>query len=58
MLTSPAAVCMPDGKRRRRHSQNHARRHWYAIYRSLRFRRRFGFLGGCELACESCSLCA
>ena len=32
---------MPDGKRRRRFSRNPAKRKWYAIFRSLRFRRRF-----------------
>jgi hypothetical protein len=34
---------MPDGKRKRRHSLNAAKRRWYAIHRSRRFRRRFGF---------------
>jgi hypothetical protein len=38
----------PDGRRRRRHSANEARRRWYAVYRSWRFRRRFGSLSGCE----------
>jgi hypothetical protein len=33
---------MPDGKRKRRHSPQKARRDWYARYRSLRFQRRFG----------------
>jgi len=33
---------MPDGSRKRRHSGNPFRRRWYAIYRSLRFQRRFG----------------
>ena len=32
---------MPDGKRKRRFSANHLKRKWYALYRSLRFRRRF-----------------
>ncbi len=33
---------MPDGKRKRRHSPNHAKRQWYARYRALRFGWRFG----------------
>jgi hypothetical protein len=33
---------MPDGKRKRRFSENRARRAWYAYSRSSRFRRRFG----------------
>lgn len=33
---------MPDGKRKRRHSQNKARRDWYATSRAFRFARRFG----------------
>ena len=33
---------MPDGKRKRRHSPNRAKRQWYARYRALRFGRRFG----------------
>jgi hypothetical protein len=32
---------MPDGKRKRRHSSDRAKRAWYARYRSLRFARRF-----------------
>jgi hypothetical protein len=32
---------MPDGKRKRRFSANRLKRKWYALYRSLRFRRRF-----------------
>ncbi len=40
---------MPDGKRKRRHSRNRAKRLWYAIYRSRRFARRFGnFTGQCD----------
>lgn len=35
---------MPDGKRRRRHSANLARREWYALHRTIRFRQRFGLL--------------
>lgn len=35
---------MPDGKRKRRFSINPARRRWYAVHRSLRFRRRFGWM--------------
>ena len=31
---------MPDGKRRRRHSTNPARRRWYANQRARRFARR------------------
>jgi hypothetical protein len=34
---------MPDGRRKRRHSDNHARRRWYAEHRSRRFGRRFGW---------------
>ncbi|QDU31275.1 hypothetical protein ETAA8_64280 [Anatilimnocola aggregata] len=34
---------MPDGKRKRRHSVNAARRRWYAQHRSRRFSRRFGW---------------
>ncbi|MCA9156605.1 MAG: hypothetical protein R3C99_04265 [Pirellulaceae bacterium] len=37
---------MPDGKRKRRHSTNAARRRWYAHFRSQRFARRFGFAAG------------
>ena len=36
---------MPDGKRKRRHSENKSRRDWYARHRSARFQRRFGL--GC-----------
>jgi hypothetical protein len=32
---------MPDGKRKRRFSDNSTKRRWYALFRSLRFRRRF-----------------
>lgn len=32
---------MPDGKRKRRHSGNLAKRRWYALHRARRFRRRF-----------------
>ena len=32
---------MPDGKRKRRHSGNPAKRRWYALHRAHRFRRRF-----------------
>ncbi len=35
---------MPDGKRNRRHSENKAKRQWYARYRSIRFHRRFGLI--------------
>jgi hypothetical protein len=34
---------MPDGSRKRRFSQNFARRNWYAQHRSRRFSRRFGW---------------
>ena len=34
---------MPDGRRKRRHSVNAARRTWYAEHRSRRFCRRFGW---------------
>lgn len=33
---------MPDGKRKRRHSQNKAKHDWYAYSRAVRFARRFG----------------
>jgi hypothetical protein len=36
---------MPDGKRKRRHSENLSKRRWYARHRSLRFARRFFGLG-------------
>lgn len=32
---------MPDGKRKRRHSQDQAKRRWYALHRARRFCRRF-----------------
>jgi hypothetical protein len=32
---------MPDGKRKRRHSRDQAKRRWYALHRARRFRRRF-----------------
>jgi hypothetical protein len=35
---------MPDGKRKRRHSQNQAKRRWYAMHRARRFKRRFWLL--------------
>jgi len=34
---------MPDGRRKRRFSTNAARRRWYALHRSRRFTRRFGW---------------
>ncbi len=37
---------MPDGKRKRRHSPQKAKRDWYAQYRSIRFNRRFGLFSG------------
>jgi len=33
---------MPDGRRKRRYSQNASKRTWYATYRSWRFARRLG----------------
>jgi hypothetical protein len=36
---------MADGRRRRRHSEDQAKRRWYAIHRARRFRRRFWLLG-------------
>jgi len=33
---------MPDGKRKRRHSKDRAKRQWYAYWRSVRFTRHFG----------------
>jgi hypothetical protein len=35
---------MPDGKRKRRHDVNRARRQWYAQHRARRFLRRFGLV--------------
>lgn len=35
---------MPDGKRKRRHSQDQAKRRWYALHRARRFKRRFWML--------------
>lgn len=34
---------MPDGKRKRRHSENRIKRAWYAHHRSCRFTQRFGW---------------
>lgn len=42
---------MPDGKRKRRYSANHARRRWYAEHRSRRFGRRFGWSGASDPVC-------
>lgn len=36
---------MSDGRRKRRHSEDQAKRRWYAIHRARRFRRRFWLLG-------------
>ncbi len=36
---------MADGRRKRRHSEDQAKRRWYALHRSRRFRRRFWLLG-------------
>ena len=33
---------MPDGKRKRRRSTLASKRKWYALYRAVRFGRRFG----------------
>ena len=33
---------MPDGKRKRRFSDSQIKRRWYAVWRSIRFTRRFG----------------
>jgi hypothetical protein len=33
---------MSNARRKRRYSENPAKRAWYARFRSLRFRRRFG----------------
>ena len=41
-------VDMPDGKRKRRHSTNKAKRQWYALHRSKRFAKRFGFIQDCS----------
>jgi hypothetical protein len=35
---------MPDGKRKRRHSEDEAKRRWYALHRARRFKRRFWML--------------
>jgi len=31
---------MPDGRRKRRFSANKAKRHWYAMHRTIRFAKR------------------
>ena len=36
-------LVMPDGKRKRRHSTDKAKREWYAHDRAMRFQKRFGF---------------
>ena len=41
---------MPDGKRKRRHHSNRARREWYARHRACRFQRRFGLTSGPDRA--------
>ena len=33
---------MPDGKRKRRRATLASKRKWYALYRAVRFGRRFG----------------
>ena len=40
---------MPDGKRKRRFSQVTIKRQWYALHRSSRFQRRFGWSQGMPL---------
>jgi hypothetical protein len=40
---------MPDGKRKRRHDSNRARREWYARHRARRFQRRFGLVPSCPV---------
>lgn len=45
---------MPDGKRKRRHSTDDARRRWYALYRAVRFRRRFGLEAGSATMMDAC----
>ncbi len=44
---------MPDGKRKRRHSENLMKRAWYAHHRSCRFRQRFGWELANELDAEN-----
>jgi hypothetical protein len=36
---------MPDGSRKRRHSIDPVKRHWYAQHRAMRFARRFFAVG-------------
>ena len=36
---------MADGRRKRRHSQDQAKRRWYARHRARRFRRWFWLMG-------------
>jgi hypothetical protein len=45
-LSGKKEVAM-DASRRRRASRNLAKRRWYSIYRSARFRRRFGWTPNC-----------
>ena len=40
---------MPDGKRKRRHSVNRAKRRWYAHHRAQRFTCRFGLFSTSQL---------
>ena len=39
---SKAGRCITDGRRKRRHSTDPARRKWYAMHRTRRFVRHFG----------------
>ena len=45
---------MPDGKRRRRHSQDPAKRRWYALHRAIRFQRWFWALPPLGVAAKLC----
>jgi hypothetical protein len=38
---SEKGEAMPDGRRKRRHSANCAKKQWYAHHRAIRFSRRF-----------------
>jgi len=43
LLSTNEDLIMPDGKRKRRHSANQAKRTWYALHRAVRFAKRFGW---------------
>ena len=45
---------MPDGKRKRRHCLNKAKRQWYARHRAERFRRRFSVCKPCGDEVQAC----